>query len=125
MGRIRHAALHAALGSAAGSTLAFSIRRSAATSPARFVCALALAQSNRIVFESRGTIEGLIAPSHSLKSTSANLGALSLSELAKRLEHGARGGTLGGEAPMIVAEIRRTFVRVQQELNALLTKSTA
>jgi len=73
----------------------------------------------------RGDIEGLIAPSHSLKSTSANLGALSLSELAKRLEHGARGGTLGGEAPMIVAEIRRTFVRVQQELNALLTKSTA
>ena len=37
-------------------------KRGAATSPARFVCALALAQSNRIVFESRGTIEGLIAP---------------------------------------------------------------
>ena len=73
----------------------------------------------------RGDLEGLIAPSHSLKSTSANLGALSLSELAKRLEHGARGGTLGAEAPMIVAEIRRTFVRVQQELNALLAKSTA
>jgi signal transduction histidine kinase/CheY-like chemotaxis protein/HPt (histidine-containing phosphotransfer) domain-containing protein len=73
----------------------------------------------------RGDIEGLIAPSHSLKSTSANLGALSLSELAKRLEHGARGGTLGAEAPVIVAEIRRTFVRVQQELNALLAKSTA
>ena len=73
----------------------------------------------------RGDIEGLIAPSHSLKSTSANLGALSLSELAKRLEHGSRGGTLGAEAPLIVAEIRRTFVRVQQELNALLAKSTA
>jgi signal transduction histidine kinase/CheY-like chemotaxis protein len=73
----------------------------------------------------RADIEGLIAPSHSLKSTSANLGAISLSELAKRLEHGARGGTLGAEAPMIVAEIRRTFVRVQQELNALLAKSTA
>jgi len=72
----------------------------------------------------RADIEGLIAPSHSLKSTSANLGALSLSELAKRLEHGARGGTLGAEAPLIVAEIRRTFVRVQQELNALLAKST-
>ena len=37
-------------------------QRGAATSPARFVCALALARSNRIVFESRGTIEGLIAP---------------------------------------------------------------
>jgi XTP/dITP diphosphohydrolase len=37
-------------------------KRGAVTSPARFMCALALAQSNRIVFESRGTIEGLIAP---------------------------------------------------------------
>ena len=73
----------------------------------------------------RGDIEGLIAPSHSLKSTSANLGALSLSELAKRLEHGARSATLSAEAPVIVAEIQRTFVRVQQELNALLAKSTA
>jgi len=73
----------------------------------------------------RSDIEGLIAPSHSLKSTSANLGALSLSELAKRLEHGARSGTLGAEAPMIVAELKRTFARVQQELNALLTKSAA
>ena len=74
---------------------------------------------------SRGDIEGLIAPSHSLKSTSANLGALSLSELAKRLEHGARGGTLGDEAPRVVAEIQRTFQRVNIELNALLAKSTA
>ena len=73
----------------------------------------------------RGDVEGLIAPSHSLKSTSANLGALSLSELAKRLEHGARSGTLGSESPAIVAELKRTFARVQQELNALLTKSTA
>ena len=31
-------------------------------SPARFVCALALAKSGRIVFEARGTVEGRIAP---------------------------------------------------------------
>ena len=31
-------------------------------SPARFVCALAVADGNRIVFEARGTIEGEIAP---------------------------------------------------------------
>jgi len=73
----------------------------------------------------RGDKEGLIAPSHSLKSTSANLGALTLSELAKRLEHGARGGTLGDEAPVIVTEIKRTFQRVNVELNALLAKSAA
>ena len=73
---------------------------------------------------SQGNIEGLIAPSHSLKSTSANLGAMSLAELAKRVEHGARSSTLGAtEAPIIVAEIKRSFQRVTHELNALLTKS--
>ena len=72
----------------------------------------------------RSDTEGLIAPSHSLKSTSANLGALGLSELAKRLEHGARGGTLGNEAPILVAEIQRNFQRVTTELNSLLAKST-
>ena len=71
----------------------------------------------------RGDNEGLIAPSHSLKSTSANLGALGLSELAKRLEHGARAGTLGNEAPIVVAEIKRNFQRVTLELNSLLSKS--
>ena len=71
-----------------------------------------------------GNIDGLIAPSHSLKSTSANLGATSLSELAKRVEHGARAGTLNAnEAPILVAEIKRGFQRVTHELNALLTRS--
>jgi len=69
--------------------------------------------------------QGLIAPAHSLKSTSANLGALSLSELAKRLEHGARSSDLGNEAPMLVAELARTFARVHAELQALLAKSAA
>jgi len=36
--------------------------RDATHSPARFVCALALAQGNRILFEARGTVEGCIAP---------------------------------------------------------------
>ena len=72
----------------------------------------------------QGNIDGLIAPSHSLKSTSANLGATSLSELAKRVEHGARAGTLNAnEAPILVAEIKRGFQRVTHELNALLTRS--
>ena len=67
-------------------------------------------------------------PSHSpqprMKSTSANLGAMGLSELAKRVEHGARAGTLNAaEAPILVAEIKRGFQRVTHELNALLTRS--
>jgi HPt (histidine-containing phosphotransfer) domain-containing protein len=68
---------------------------------------------------------GLIAPAHSLKSTSANLGALGLSELAKRLEHGARAGELGNEASILVAELARTFTRVHAELQTLLAKSAA
>ena len=36
--------------------------RGAATSTARFACALVLADTHRILFESRGTIEGRIAP---------------------------------------------------------------
>jgi len=36
--------------------------RGATTSPARFVCALALARARRILFETRGSVEGTIAP---------------------------------------------------------------
>jgi XTP/dITP diphosphohydrolase len=36
--------------------------RGAPASPARFICALALAHHGRVLFESRGTIEGHVAP---------------------------------------------------------------
>ncbi len=36
--------------------------RGAVTSTARFVCALAVADGQRVVFEARGTVEGTIAP---------------------------------------------------------------
>ncbi len=49
---------------------------------------------------------------------------MGLSELAKRVEHGARSGTLSAtDAPIIIAEIKRGFQRVTHELNALLTRS--
>jgi len=35
--------------------------RGAVTSPARFVCALALAHKGRVTFETRGTVEGVVA----------------------------------------------------------------
>ncbi len=73
----------------------------------------------------RADIEALISPSHSLKSTSANLGAMRLSELAKRLEHGARAGTLGNDMRTLVGEINRSYQRVAQELEALLAKGPA
>lgn len=36
--------------------------RGVTTSPARFVCALALVNGDRVIFETRGTVEGEIAP---------------------------------------------------------------
>jgi signal transduction histidine kinase/CheY-like chemotaxis protein/HPt (histidine-containing phosphotransfer) domain-containing protein len=66
------------------------------------------------------SLEGLIAPSHSLKSTSANLGAISLSEMAKRIEHGARSGHLPGEAVLLVAELGAEFRRAAAELKRIV-----
>ena len=37
-------------------------RQGATTSPARFVCAVALARNGRVIWETRGTVEGMIAP---------------------------------------------------------------
>lgn len=67
----------------------------------------------------RGNSEAMVAPAHSLKSTSANLGAISLSEIAKRIEHGGRSNLLTdpiAEAKAAIAE----FERVSVELRALL-----
>jgi XTP/dITP diphosphohydrolase len=36
--------------------------RGVTTSPARFVCALAVVKNDRVIFETRGTVEGAIAP---------------------------------------------------------------
>ena len=67
----------------------------------------------------RGQVEGMIAPAHSLKSTSANLGAIVLSDLAKKIEHGARSGTLTdpiSDAKNVIAE----FERAAESLRALI-----
>jgi HPt (histidine-containing phosphotransfer) domain-containing protein len=72
-----------------------------------------------------GHTEGIIAPSHSLKSTSANLGAIRLSELAKRLEHGARGGELGGDPMVLVNELKREYAHVAAALGDLIAKVRA
>jgi signal transduction histidine kinase/CheY-like chemotaxis protein/HPt (histidine-containing phosphotransfer) domain-containing protein len=67
----------------------------------------------------RGQVEGMIAPAHSLKSTSANLGAIVLSDLAKKIEHGARSGTLTdpiSDAKNVIAE----FERAAESLKALI-----
>jgi HPt (histidine-containing phosphotransfer) domain-containing protein len=66
-------------------------------------------------------IDALIAPAHSLKSTSANLGATHLSELAKRLEQGARSNTLPMAPAVMVAQLVAEYQRVRTEFRRLLT----
>ena len=69
----------------------------------------------------RNDVMALVGPSHSLKSTSANLGATYLSDFAKKIEHGARSGTLTAPA-RAVAQLKSEYMRVQAELTLLLVK---
>lgn len=70
----------------------------------------------------RGDVMALVGPAHSLKSTSANLGATYLSNYAKKIEHGARSGTLTAPAEA-VAQLKAEFNRVQAELTLMLLKN--
>jgi signal transduction histidine kinase/CheY-like chemotaxis protein/HPt (histidine-containing phosphotransfer) domain-containing protein len=70
----------------------------------------------------RGDIQAMIAPAHSLKSTSANLGAMALSDLAKLIEHGARAGTLR-DAVGMARQAGVEFRRAAEELERLLKKA--
>jgi signal transduction histidine kinase/CheY-like chemotaxis protein/HPt (histidine-containing phosphotransfer) domain-containing protein len=66
-----------------------------------------------------GDNDGLIAPAHSLKSTSANLGAMEVSAQAKHIEHAARQKTLT-DAPHRVASLSAEFARAAAALNEML-----
>ena len=67
--------------------------------------------------------EGLRNAAHTLKSSSANLGAMSLSNAAKRVELGARTGTL--ERPAVaVAMISNEFARARQALRAAMSQAS-
>jgi HPt (histidine-containing phosphotransfer) domain-containing protein len=64
-------------------------------------------------------IDALIGPAHSLKSTSANLGALALSDLARTIEHGARQRNLIDPVGTVGA-LGREYHRVQTALRGFL-----
>lgn len=70
----------------------------------------------------RGDVQAMIAPAHSLKSTSANLGAMALSDLAKLVEHGARAGTLR-DAQGMARQASVEFRRAAEELHRILSKA--
>ena len=56
---------------------------------------------------------------HTLKSSSANIGATTLSNAARDLEHGARDGTLQSPGN-VVAKIVSEFAQVRSALQAML-----
>ena len=63
-------------------------------------------------------VAGMVAPSHTLKSSSANLGALALSAIAKRIELGARTQLLPSPA-FAVKMLETEFQRAKAALQAL------
>jgi HPt (histidine-containing phosphotransfer) domain-containing protein len=63
----------------------------------------------------------LVAPAHTLKSASANLGAMALSAAAKRIEMGARQGTLPRPA-VAVAVLESEYRRASAALLGLLRR---
>ena len=65
-------------------------------------------------------IEAMVAPAHTLKSSSANLGALALSAVAKRIEIGARSEALP-RPTVAVLMLENEFKRAQIALTALMS----
>jgi HPt (histidine-containing phosphotransfer) domain-containing protein len=67
----------------------------------------------------RNDLDALVGPAHSLKSTSANLGALALSDIARSIEHGARQKSVPDPVDL-VAQLAREFHRVESALRGFL-----
>ena len=72
----------------------------------------------------RPDFDALREHAHSLKSSSANLGAMQLSAAAKRVELGARTGTLDRPA-VDVAKVAHEFNRVRDALLEILPRAEA
>jgi len=66
-----------------------------------------------------GDAERIAACAHTLKSSSANLGATTLADLARRAEHDARNGVTGHLAATAEA-VEAEYLRVETALRALL-----
>ncbi len=67
----------------------------------------------------RSDVEGMVAPAHTLKSTSANLGAMQLSTLAKDVEHQAREGNVDNP-DQHVSRIESQYAAVNERLSRLM-----
>lgn len=68
-----------------------------------------------------GDVGKFTRAAHSIKGSSANLGAMALRGAAELLEHDARTKGLAG-APPLVAQIKAEFARAETALKALIAK---
>ena len=89
-----------------------------------WIIALYLEDAPRLIAQLERAVVGndpiaLRVAAHTLKSSSANVGATTLSEAARDLEHGARDGTLA-KPEALVARIVGEFARVRTALQAKL-----
>jgi HPt (histidine-containing phosphotransfer) domain-containing protein len=64
-----------------------------------------------------GVVEDLVRPAHTLKSSSANVGALQLAEACRELEAAARGGAVDDASGRVTA-IAAAFDAAHDELLA-------
>ena len=67
-----------------------------------------------------GDIKGLISPAHSLKSSSANVGAMRVSGVAKKLEHAARKSDFD-VAAISSKHLQKIFPETYDKLTELIT----
>ncbi|MCP5312773.1 MAG: response regulator [Chromatiaceae bacterium] len=72
----------------------------------------------------RGSVEALVNPVHSLKSSSANVGAMQLSELAREAERLARGGNLS-EASAAFRAVEAAYQVAEQALREHVANASA
>lgn len=70
---------------------------------------------------SAGDVSKFTRAAHSIKGSSANLGAVALRASAEKLEHLSRTKGLG-EVTALVASVKVEFSRAQAELQALIGK---
>jgi len=68
-----------------------------------------------------GDVEKFTRAAHSIKGSSANIGATSLRAAAEKLEHQSRVQGIAGAADL-VDQVKTEFVRTQSALNTLIGK---
>ena len=64
--------------------------------------------------------EALVRPAHTLKSSSATVGAAQLAWVARRLEAAARSGVVNGDATVTASTLRADWEAAVAELRAWL-----